>query len=93
MGHVKTLKRLSIDTFDACDGASRATAIRVRAVQHRHQRLDRNRSRVVFILPDECDDLATAPIDLDRGERRSNDNFRNESKHVVQVFDETGARE
>ena len=89
---VKSLKHAPIDTLDACDGASqRDGRTDARAVQHRHQRLDGDRRGVVFILPDECDDLATPPIDLGRGKRRSHDDVRNESKHVVEVFDETGA--
>ena len=37
---------------------ARAGRTDARAVQHRHQRLDRDRRRVVLVLPDECDDLA-----------------------------------
>jgi hypothetical protein len=83
---------LTSDPLDALERAFRAPAVRVRrAVQHLEEGLDRANCRVVFVPPDDADELRPALDDFCLWKERTRHRVQHNREHLVEVFGEAGA--
>src|SRR5262245_66604057 len=85
-------QRVPVDRVDARERPARRLSVRVPlAVKQRHEPLGGHDGWIVFVLPDQRDDLAAAGVDLGRGKLRLAEDVGEDRHDLGVILDETRA--